>query len=104
MLYNYRSFNYTKFYLSDFTENWSKCVYVCQNGTREIISQSDHPFQSYDQKFKCSIYVHYWMRPIRFRGKILAPSDIEFDCVMCRPWMFSSICPGENSSCITSIQ
>jgi len=41
---NYRLLNY----LSDFAENWSKVVYVCQNDTCEIISQSNHPFNSYD--------------------------------------------------------
>jgi len=29
-------------YLSDFTENWLKGVYVYQDDTRETISQSDH--------------------------------------------------------------
>jgi len=36
----------------------------------ESVSQSDHPFKSY-QKSKCSIYVHHLMRHIRFRVKIL---------------------------------
>ena len=46
-------------YLSDFAENWSKGVYVYQDDTCEIISESDHPFNSYDQKSKCSIYVYH---------------------------------------------
>jgi len=43
---NCRLFNY----LSDFAEDWLKCVYMCQNDTCEIICQSDHPFNSCDQK------------------------------------------------------
>jgi len=43
-------------YRSDFAENWLKGVDMCLNYTCEI-SQSDHPFQSYDQKFKYSIYM-----------------------------------------------
>jgi len=35
---NYRPFNY----LADFAENWLNNVYMCQDDTREIISQSDH--------------------------------------------------------------
>ena len=52
---NYKSPNY----LSDFAENWLKCVYVCQDDTCEIISQSDYSFNSYDQKSKWSLYVHH---------------------------------------------
>jgi len=52
---NFRLFNY----LYDFSGNWLKGVYMCQNGTCEIISQSDHSFKSYDQKSKCSIYVYH---------------------------------------------
>jgi len=69
-------------YLSGFAENWLKGVYMCQDGTCEIISLSD-PFKSYDQKSKFSIYVYHWMRRIRFRVKIslkiLAPSDTQSD-------------------------
>jgi len=36
-------------------ENWLKDVYMCQNDTCEIISQSDHSFNSYDQNSKFSI-------------------------------------------------
>jgi len=46
---NYRLFNY----LSYFAENWLKGVYMCQDDTREIISQPDHSFKSYEQKSKC---------------------------------------------------
>jgi len=46
---NYRLFNY----LSDFAKNWLKGVYMCQNDTCEIISQSDRPFNN--SKSKCSI-------------------------------------------------
>jgi len=60
------SFNYR----SDFAENWLKGVYVCQYDTCEIISQEDHPFDSYDRKSECSIYVDHWMRHIRFCVKI----------------------------------
>ena len=42
---NYRQFNY----LSGFAENWLKCVYMCQDETCEIISQSDNSFRGYDQ-------------------------------------------------------
>jgi len=35
---NYRAFNY----LSDFTKNWLKGVYMYQDDIRELISQSDH--------------------------------------------------------------
>ena len=37
---NYRAFNY----LSDFAENWLKGLYMYQDDTRAIISQSDHSF------------------------------------------------------------
>jgi len=63
---NYRTFNY----LSDFAENQLKDVYMYQDDTWEIISQSDHSFNSYNQKSKCSLYVYHWMRLIRFRVKI----------------------------------
>jgi len=49
---NYRPCNY----LSDFAEIWLEDVYMCQD---EIISQSDHSFNSYDQKSKRSIYVYH---------------------------------------------
>jgi len=52
---NYRLFNN----LSDFAKHWLKGAYRCQDDTCEIISQSDHSFNSYDQKFKCSIYVYH---------------------------------------------
>ena len=42
---NYELFNF----LSDLAENWLKGVYMCQDDTCEIISQSDHPFKSYNQ-------------------------------------------------------
>jgi len=48
---NYRAFNY----LPDFAENWLKGVYVYQDDICEIISPSDHSFNSYDQKSTCSI-------------------------------------------------
>ena len=54
---NYRPFNY----LSDFAGNWLKGVYEYQDDICEIISQSDHSFNSYDKKSKCSIYVSHWM-------------------------------------------
>jgi len=50
-----------------------------QDDNREIISQSDHSFNSYDQESKCSTYVYHWMRLIRFSMKILAASDTESD-------------------------
>ena len=34
-------------------------AYMCQDDTCEIISQSGHPFNSYEQKSKCSIYVYH---------------------------------------------
>jgi len=47
-------------YLSDWLP-----VYMCQDDTCGIISQSDH--KSYDQKSKCSrLYVYHWMRHIGF--------------------------------------
>ena len=52
---------------------------MCQDDTVcEIISQSDHSFNSYDQKSKCSINVYHWMGRAKFRVKILAASDTEF--------------------------
>ena len=63
--------NYNLFtYLLDFAENWLRGVYVCQDDTCNIISQSDYPFKSYDQTSKCSIYVYHCMRLIRIRMKI----------------------------------
>jgi len=50
---NYRLF----YYLSAFAENWLRGVYMCQNDTCEIISQSDHPFKGYEQKSKCFTYM-----------------------------------------------
>jgi len=50
---NYRPSNY----LSDFDENWLKGVYMCQDDTCGIISQSDRSFKTHDQKSKCFIYV-----------------------------------------------
>jgi len=97
---NYRAANY----LSDFAENQLKGVFVCQDDTGEIISQSDHSFNSYDQKPKFSIYVYHWMRLIRFSVKILAASDktpiaqyAAFGCC-------HSTCTGENSACISGLQ
>jgi len=83
--YNYRLFGY----LSDFAENWLKGVYMCQDDTCGIISQSDHSFNSYDQKSKCCIYVYGWMRLIRFPMKILAASDTESDFAIHCTWMLS---------------
>ena len=37
-------------YLSAFAGNWLNGVHMYQNDTCEIISQSDHPFNSYDKK------------------------------------------------------
>jgi len=92
----YRLFNY----LSDFAGNWVKGVYMCQNDTSEIISQSDHPFKSYDQKSKCSIYVYHWVRLIRFHMKILAASDTESDYgIHCH-----STCTDENNAYTTGLQ
>jgi len=82
---NYRVFNY----LSDFAEKWLKVVYMCQRDTCEIISQSDHPFNSCDQNSKCSIYDYHWMRVIRFRMKILAASDTESDYAIHCTWVLS---------------
>jgi len=53
-------------YLADFAERWLKGVCMYQDDTCEIISQSDHSFNSYDQNSKSSIYVYHWMRLIRF--------------------------------------
>jgi len=39
---NYRPFNY----ISDFAENWLNNVYLCQDDTCEIISQSHHSLNS----------------------------------------------------------
>jgi len=82
---NYRLFNY----LSDFAEIWLKGVYVYQDDTCAIISQSDHSFNSYDQKSKCSIYVYHWMRLIRFRVKILAVPYAESDYAIRCAWVLS---------------
>jgi len=82
---NYRMFNY----LSYFAENWLKGVYMCQDDTCKIISQSDHPFNSKDQKFKFSIYVYHWMRLIRFHMKILTASGTESDYVIRCTWVMS---------------
>ena len=49
---------------------------MCQDDTCEIISQSDHPIKSYDQKTDAP-YVYHW---IRFRVRILAASDTESAC------------------------
>jgi len=51
---NYGPFNYR----SDFAENWLKGVYMYQDDTCEIISQSDPSLNSYDHKSKCSIYMY----------------------------------------------
>jgi len=32
---------------------WPEGVYMCQADACEIISLSDHSFQSYDKKFRC---------------------------------------------------
>ena len=82
---NYRLFNY----LSDFAENRLKGVCMCQDDTCDSFSQSDHRFKSYNQKFKCSIYVYHWMRHIKFRAKILAASDTESDCAIHCTWVLS---------------
>jgi len=63
--------------------------FMCRDNTCEIIYQSDHLFNSYDQKFKCSIYVDHWMRLVRFRMKILAASDTESDYVIHCTWALS---------------
>jgi len=60
------------------------CVSAC-----EIISQADHPFNSYDQKSKCSIHLPYWMRLIRFHMKILPASDAESDYTIRCTWVLS---------------
>ena len=62
---------------------------MCQNDTREIISQSDHPFDSYDRRSKRSIYVYHWMRLIRLSMKILAASDKESDYAIHCTWLLS---------------
>ena len=83
---------------------WLKGVYMCQDDTCEIISQSDHPFNNYDQKSKCSIYVSHWMRHIRYHVKILAASDrnpiTQYTALGC----YHSTCTGENRACITGLQ
>jgi len=76
-------------YLSDFAENWLKSVYMCQNDTCEIVSQSGRSFNSYDQESKCSIYVYHWMRLVRFHMKILAASDTESDYAIRCTWALS---------------
>jgi len=50
-----------------------------QDDICQIISQSDHPFKSYDRKSKSSIYAYHWMRHIRFGTKTLAAFDTESD-------------------------
>jgi len=82
---NYRLFDY----LSVFAETWLKGIYMCWEDTCEIISQSDHSFNSYDQKSKRPIYVYHRMRLIRFRMKILASSDMESDSAMRCTWVLS---------------
>jgi len=69
---NYRLFNY----LSDFAENWLKGVYMYQDDTCEIISQSDHSFNGYGPKSKCSTYVYHWMRLIRFQYENLLTQNL----------------------------
>jgi len=91
-------------YLSDFAENWLKGVYTYQDDTCEIISQSDHSFNSYDQKSKCSIYVYHWMRLIRFRVKILAASAPNLITQYAVLGCCHSTCTSENSACITGLQ
>jgi len=60
-----------------------------QNNIREIISQSDHSFNSYDQISKCPMCVYHWMRLIRFGMKILAASDTGSDFAIRCPWVLS---------------
>jgi len=60
-----------------------------QDDICEIISQSYHSFDSYDQKSKCSIYVYHWMRLIKFCMKILAASDTESDYAIHCTWVLS---------------
>ena len=60
-----------------------------QDDTCEIISQSDHSFNRYDQKFKSSIYVYHWIRLIRFHIKILAASNTESDYAIRCTWVLS---------------
>ena len=55
----------------------------------KIISHSDHPFNSYERKSKCFIYVHNQMRLIGFRMKILAASDTKSDCAIRCTWVLS---------------
>jgi len=56
-------------YLLVFAEKWLAGVYMCQGDTCEITSLLDHPFKSYAQKSKCSIYVYHCMTRIRFLVK-----------------------------------
>jgi len=72
-----------------FAENWLKDVYMRQADNCEIISQSDHSFNSYDQKSKCSVYVNHWKRLIRFHTKILAASNTESDYAIRCTWVLS---------------
>ena len=60
--------------------------YMYQDDICEIVSLSDHAFNSYNQKSKCSIYVYHWMR---FYVKILAASNMESDCTMRCTWVLS---------------
>jgi len=80
---DYRLFNY----ISDFAETWLKGLYMCQDDTCEIISQSNHSFNSYDQKSNRSIHFYYWMRLIRFCMKILAAADTESDYAIRCAWV-----------------
>jgi len=72
-------------------------VYMYQDDTCEIICQADLPFNSFDQKSKCSIYVYHWMRLIWLCVKILAASDMDtrmnrkVTCVKANPLLFISI-------------
>ena len=78
---------------------------MCQDDTGGTIFQSDHPFNSYDRKYKCCLYVYHWMKLIRFLTKILAASDKQSDYTMYAAfgWCHST-CTGENSACITGLQ
>jgi len=66
-----------------------KLVARYQDDTCEITCRSDHPFKSYDQKSKCSIYVYHWMIHIRCRVKILAAPDTESNCAIRWTWVLS---------------
>jgi len=97
---NCRLFNY----LSDLADNWLKGVYMCQDDTCEIISQSDNSFNSYAQKSKCSICLAWGLLGSVWKSEHPAVSDTKSDyAIRCTSRCCHSTCTGENGACIILI-